>query len=273
MSLSLCTSVKAKVRQSSRRPSCVLPATASADARVSPQTPCVAYANAGANFYSGSGTQVITENGDVVVTCHLTLVYGTPVSEPLQMQWFVAADRNDGQQSLRMPFYLKPVPSIPRLSSAVKETFTGTVLVGDLGLELVDGVSFVDIPFFVDDGVFKIEALLEFDEIVEVQGVEGSRLTLNPLFEGAGRELHWLGSGPAYLDELEQAGPCVDAARPIELCHEFEFTVLARLTTPVQAWARAHASGAAAEVERAAAALAWIDGVGHRHLTPCCSGC
>ncbi len=44
------------------------------------------------------------------------------------------------------------------------------------------------------------------DEIVEVAGVEGKRLTLNPLFEGAGSELCWLGSGPAYLDELEQAG-------------------------------------------------------------------
>jgi pilus assembly protein CpaF len=44
------------------------------------------------------------------------------------------------------------------------------------------------------------------DEIAEVAGVEGRRLTLNPLFEGAGAELRWLGSGPAYLDELEQAG-------------------------------------------------------------------
>ena len=44
------------------------------------------------------------------------------------------------------------------------------------------------------------------DEIVEVAGIEGRRLTLNPLFEGAGPELRWLGSGPAYLDELEQAG-------------------------------------------------------------------
>jgi hypothetical protein len=60
----------------------VLPATASADARVIPDTPCVAYANAGANFYSGSGTQVITNNGDVVLTCHLALVSGTPVSAP-----------------------------------------------------------------------------------------------------------------------------------------------------------------------------------------------
>ncbi|HWQ23988.1 MAG TPA: ATPase, T2SS/T4P/T4SS family [Gaiellaceae bacterium] len=44
------------------------------------------------------------------------------------------------------------------------------------------------------------------DEIVEVAGVEGKRLTLNPLFEGTGSDLRWLGSGPAYIDELEQAG-------------------------------------------------------------------
>ena len=60
----------------------VLPATASADARVITQTSCVAYANAGANFYSGSGTIVVTDTADVVTTCHLTLVYGTPVAEP-----------------------------------------------------------------------------------------------------------------------------------------------------------------------------------------------
>lgn len=44
------------------------------------------------------------------------------------------------------------------------------------------------------------------DEISEIAGVEGKRLTLNPLFEGAGNTLTWLGSGPAFLDELEHAG-------------------------------------------------------------------
>ena len=44
------------------------------------------------------------------------------------------------------------------------------------------------------------------DEIVEVTGVEGRKLTLNPLFEGAGAELRWLGTGPAFLDELRDAG-------------------------------------------------------------------
>src|SRR6266536_445462 len=44
------------------------------------------------------------------------------------------------------------------------------------------------------------------DEIVEVAGVEGSRLTLNPLFDGTGPELHWLGSDPAFAGELAVAG-------------------------------------------------------------------
>ena len=44
------------------------------------------------------------------------------------------------------------------------------------------------------------------DEIVEVAGIEGRKLTLNPLFTGAGPELAWAGTGPAFLDELEPAG-------------------------------------------------------------------
>ena len=44
------------------------------------------------------------------------------------------------------------------------------------------------------------------DEIVEVAGLEGSRLTLNPLFDGAGSQLRWLGSDPAFARELAVAG-------------------------------------------------------------------
>jgi len=44
------------------------------------------------------------------------------------------------------------------------------------------------------------------DQVVEIAGVEGRRLTLNPLFTGSGAELTWADTGPAFLDELEQAG-------------------------------------------------------------------
>jgi pilus assembly protein CpaF len=44
------------------------------------------------------------------------------------------------------------------------------------------------------------------DQIVEVAGIEGRRVTLNPLFTGAGADLRWTGTGPAYLDDLVHAG-------------------------------------------------------------------
>ncbi len=44
------------------------------------------------------------------------------------------------------------------------------------------------------------------DEIVEVAGIEGNRMTLNPLFTGTGPELTWARTGPAFLDDLERAG-------------------------------------------------------------------
>jgi pilus assembly protein CpaF len=44
------------------------------------------------------------------------------------------------------------------------------------------------------------------DEIAEVAGVEGSRLTLNPLFEGAGPKLRWIGSEPVFAADLTLAG-------------------------------------------------------------------
>jgi pilus assembly protein CpaF len=44
------------------------------------------------------------------------------------------------------------------------------------------------------------------DEIAEVAGVEGSRLTLNPLFEDAGPKLRWIGSEPVFAADLTLAG-------------------------------------------------------------------
>jgi len=44
------------------------------------------------------------------------------------------------------------------------------------------------------------------DQIVEVAGVEGKRITLNPLFTGTGNDLTWTGSGPAFIADLERAG-------------------------------------------------------------------
>ncbi len=50
----------------------------------------------------------------------------------------------------------------------------------------------------------------QIDEIVELTGAEGGRPTLNPLFEGEGRSLAWLGVAPRFARELREAGfePC-----------------------------------------------------------------
>ena len=58
----------------------VLPATASADALVQTQVPCVAFL-AGGNVYEGSGTSIVTPTGLAVLTCHLSLVSGTPAAQ------------------------------------------------------------------------------------------------------------------------------------------------------------------------------------------------
>ncbi len=44
------------------------------------------------------------------------------------------------------------------------------------------------------------------DEIVEVAGIEGNHPTLNPLFEGQGAQLRWLGVRPRFAAELANAG-------------------------------------------------------------------
>src|SRR3954453_20728274 len=60
----------------------LVPAVANADARVQTAVLCVAYADAGTSFYSGSGTNVVTNTGAVALPCHLTLDYGTTVEQP-----------------------------------------------------------------------------------------------------------------------------------------------------------------------------------------------
>lgn len=44
------------------------------------------------------------------------------------------------------------------------------------------------------------------DEIIEITGIEGRRMTLNPLFTGTGDQLAWAGTGPTWLQDVERAG-------------------------------------------------------------------
>lgn len=72
-------------------------------------------------------------------------------------------------------------------------------------LREVDVVVHCDRPRAFDGGERRFLPR-RIDEIVEVAGIEGRRLTLNPLFEGAGADLTWIGSEPSFAPDLERSG-------------------------------------------------------------------
>ncbi len=86
-----------------------------------------------------------------------------------QFQWYVVA--TGGGKKLRMPMYLQATPSLPSdsISSAVTNTYTGTVLVGDAGTQrdndlfVLGGVSYIDVPFEVGSSTLKLDAALTWD--------------------------------------------------------------------------------------------------------------
>jgi minor extracellular serine protease Vpr len=118
---------------------------------------------------NGSATFAVntTFDGNLIRDPNLpiTIVNGTQVTfstRPIETQWYVTAQRSDGGESLRMPFYYKPTFSLPLTTSTDTSTFTGTVAVGDLDLEVQPGVDFVDIPVTVDSTTSKLDAELNY---------------------------------------------------------------------------------------------------------------
>jgi hypothetical protein len=86
----------------------------------------------------------------------------------IQMQWYVAARRSDGGESLRMPLYYRPAPSLPSpsLSSSDTKTFTGTIVAGDADNETVQGVTYTNTQFNVDNATTRLVADLDFIQVV-----------------------------------------------------------------------------------------------------------
>lgn len=104
-----------------------------------------------------------TLDGDLLRDVMAAKTNGSQVLfERLQLQWFVNANRADGAESLRMPFYFRPATSLPANSTVQTLTQTGTVPVGDYGSQLASGVSYVDVPFDVDASTYQIEATTEW---------------------------------------------------------------------------------------------------------------
>ncbi|HEX8148188.1 MAG TPA: S8 family serine peptidase [Pyrinomonadaceae bacterium] len=104
-----------------------------------------------------------TLDGDLLRDVMAAKTNGSQVLfERLQLQWFVTAQRADGGESLRMPFYFRPATSLPASPAVETLTQTGTVPVGDYGSQLAGGVTYVDVPFDVDAPTYQIEATTEW---------------------------------------------------------------------------------------------------------------
>jgi pilus assembly protein CpaF len=85
---------------------------------------------------------------------------------------------------------------------------SGARIEGDQALEWlreIDIVVHCDRPRSYDAGERRFLPR-RIDQIAEVAGIEGKRITLNPLFDGTGATLTWAGAGPAFLDDLKRAG-------------------------------------------------------------------
>src|SRR6185436_1034267 len=83
-------------------------------------------------------------NGDQIRDVMAAKTVGTSVIfEKIQMQWYVTAQRSDGKESLRMPFYFKPGPSLPAQPINETRTQTATVPAASAGQQLVSGVDYV----------------------------------------------------------------------------------------------------------------------------------
>jgi subtilisin family serine protease len=98
-------------------------------------------------------TATITIDGDKV----------RDTSSPKQFQWYVVAKRAGSSESLRMPMYLRALPTVPAGAAASQtDTLTGTVLAGDTGVQAADGVTYVNHTFDVSPATLKIDATLNF---------------------------------------------------------------------------------------------------------------
>jgi minor extracellular serine protease Vpr len=114
---------------------------------------------------NGSATFTVDASfdGNLIRDVNTLEVNGTSVTfRPIQMQWYVTAQSGDGN-SLRMPFYFKPAPSLPATPVMETQTFTGTILAGDRNRAAQSGVDYMDFPIQVTDTTFKIEGRMNFD--------------------------------------------------------------------------------------------------------------
>lgn len=84
-------------------------------------------------------------------------------SEAKELQWYVVAKRAGSSETLRVPMYLRALPTVPASAAATEtQTLTGTVTAGDTGQQLASGVTYVDVPFEAGAAALKVDAKLDF---------------------------------------------------------------------------------------------------------------
>jgi subtilisin family serine protease len=125
----------------------------------------------------------VTFDGNLIRDPNIAEVNGNTVTfRQIEMQWYVTARRSDGAESLRMPFYYRPTPSLPapNATSIDTQTYTGTIAAGDADNKTVAGVTYVDIPFPVGATTSKINATLDFFQVVNGEFADLDFFLLDP---------------------------------------------------------------------------------------------
>ncbi|MGZ8842773.1 MAG: S8 family serine peptidase [Pyrinomonadaceae bacterium] len=116
---------------------------------------------------NGSATFTVNAsfNGDQIRDVMAAKTVGTSVIfEQIQMQWFVTATRSDNKESLRMPFFFRPGPSLPAQPTVQSLTQTAQVPAGAYGALAQDGATSVDVPFEVSASTYQVDVNVEWFE-------------------------------------------------------------------------------------------------------------
>ena len=116
-----------------------------------------------------------TIDGDALRDVMAAKTNGTQVVfEKIQMQWFVTAQRSDGGESLRMPFFFRPNRSLPATPTIVTTSHTDTMPAGDYGTQrdvlgefVAADVTYKVVPFTVDASTYQIDAKTEWTQVGE----------------------------------------------------------------------------------------------------------
>ncbi|HYH87083.1 MAG TPA: S8 family serine peptidase, partial [Pyrinomonadaceae bacterium] len=178
-----------------------------------------------------------TVDGDLLRDVMAAKTFGSQVVfEKIQMQWFVSATRADGAESLRMPFFFRPGPSVPAAPTIVTTEHTDIMPAGDAGAQRdtlgfqpeLSGATYKDVPFDVDASTFRIEAETEWMQVAESGQPDLDYQLLDP--DGEIVTQSGNGVGPEYVN--------VTVTRPGTYTHRVigfsnaatEFTVTTTLT-------------------------------------------